>query len=173
MSCRIVGSNISFEGLHLGPGEGVGLADDWDDVDAVPEPLHQLQVQGLEAVTNRGEEVEERVYPGHGSQMTQDPDFIMRGVTLCPPIHEQVLFDLNSCYLIIPRIRNSQSLTIYSRLLGEISLKLRLDVAPELETFKYSRTISLRTDFTGRQASVLSILSPYPGRVRMFRSIST
>ena len=42
------------------------FADDGDDVDAVPEPLHQLQVQGLEAVTHRGEEVEERVYPGHG-----------------------------------------------------------------------------------------------------------
>lgn len=79
MSCRIVGFHISLEGLHLGPSEGVGLADDGDDVDAVPEPLHQLQVQGLEAVAHRGEEVEERVYPGHRSQMTQGPDFIMRG----------------------------------------------------------------------------------------------
>ena len=56
---------ILFEGLHLGPGEGVGLADDGDDVDAVPQPLHQLEVQGLEAVTHRAEEVEERVDPGH------------------------------------------------------------------------------------------------------------
>ena len=38
---------ISFEGFHLGPGEGVRLADDGDDVDAVSESLHQLQVQGL------------------------------------------------------------------------------------------------------------------------------
>ena len=118
---------ISFEGFHLGPGEGVRLADDGDDVDAVSQSLHQLQVQGLEAVTNRGEEVEERVYPGHGSQMTQGPDFIMRGGG---DLHEQVLFDLNSCHLIIPRIRNSQSLTIYSRLLAEISLELSLDVVP-------------------------------------------
>ena len=55
---------ISFEGLHLGPGEGVRLADDGYDVDAVSESLHQLQVQGFEAVTHRGEEVEERVDPG-------------------------------------------------------------------------------------------------------------
>ena len=82
MTCRIVWSHISFEGLHLRSGEGVGLADDGDDVDAVPEPLHQLQVQGLEAVTHRGEEVEQRVYPGHGSPVTPGPDITMRGVTL-------------------------------------------------------------------------------------------
>ena len=54
---------ISFEGLHLGPGEGVRLADDRDDVDAVSEPLHQLQVQGLEAVTHWRKEIEERMDP--------------------------------------------------------------------------------------------------------------
>lgn len=70
MTCRIVRSNISFECLHLRPGEGVGLADDGDDVHALPEPLHQFQVQGLEAVTHWREEVEERVYPG--SRVTDD-----------------------------------------------------------------------------------------------------
>ena len=68
---------ISFEGLHLGPGEGVRLADDGYDVDAVSESLHQLQVQGLEAVTHRGEEVEERVDPGR--VVTDDGELFLKG----------------------------------------------------------------------------------------------
>ena len=78
---------ISFEGLHLGPGEGVRLADDGDDVDAVSESLHQLQVQGLEAVTHRGEEVEERVDPGLVVTDEWKLQLIIKGCDETPPIH--------------------------------------------------------------------------------------
>ena len=57
---------VEFEQLELSPGEGVRFADDGDDVNAVPESLHQLEVQGSEAVTHGGEEVEEDVHPAQG-----------------------------------------------------------------------------------------------------------
>ena len=43
--------------------ERVCLGDDWDDVDFVVEPFHELHVQGLQAVPRGRDEVQAAVHP--------------------------------------------------------------------------------------------------------------
>ena len=47
-----------FEDNLLLYSEGVSLGNDWDDVDAVLQHLHELQVQRLKTMAYRGDEIQ-------------------------------------------------------------------------------------------------------------------
>ena len=47
-----------FEDVLLLDSEGVSLGNDWDDVDAVLQHPHELQVKRLETMAHRGDEIQ-------------------------------------------------------------------------------------------------------------------
>ena len=54
-------AHLCLEHVDLLDSAGVGLPDDWDDVDLLVDLLHHLQVQGLQAVACGGDEVKTSV----------------------------------------------------------------------------------------------------------------
>ena len=59
---RCLKSHLCLEHVDLLDSAGVGLPDDWDDVDLLVDLLHHLDVQGLQAVACRGDEVQTGVH---------------------------------------------------------------------------------------------------------------
>ena len=57
------GADALLEGVEVVAGEGVGLGDDGDEVDAGAEALHDLNVERLEVVAGGPDEVQAGVHP--------------------------------------------------------------------------------------------------------------
>lgn len=59
-------TDLLLELLALLRYHGIGLGDDWYNVDFVPEPLHELYIEGFEPVAAGGDEVETAMNAGVG-----------------------------------------------------------------------------------------------------------
>ena len=55
-------AHLCLEHVDLLDSAGVGLPDDWDDVDLLVDLLHDLHIQGLQAMACRGDEVKTGVH---------------------------------------------------------------------------------------------------------------
>ena len=64
-----------FEEVLLFDSEGVSLGNDWNDVDAILQHPHELQVQRFETMTHRWDEVQAGMDPGILTLLTKSVYF--------------------------------------------------------------------------------------------------
>lgn len=62
-----------LEGGNLLMGHGIALGDDGDQVDLVVQALHELDIQGLQRVSSRGDEVQAGIDTEVSDLATVDP----------------------------------------------------------------------------------------------------